>query len=74
MNTAAAVRSIYVNDRRMPVPEEATVAALVRELGLEGRRGVAVAMNGTVVPRFEWGMRNVSEGDRLVLIRATQGG
>ncbi|MGD1030333.1 MAG: sulfur carrier protein ThiS [Opitutaceae bacterium] len=74
MKTAPAAPSIYVNDRRMPVPEEATVAGLVRELGLDGRKGVAVALNGSVVPRFEWGMRALGAGDRLLLIRATQGG
>jgi sulfur carrier protein len=74
MKTAPAVPNIYVNDRRMPVPEEPTVAGLVRELGLGGRKGVAVALNGSVVPRVEWEMRALGAEDRILLIRATQGG
>ena len=44
------------------------------ELGLTERRGVAAAINGAVVPRAEWAARPLAEGDRVILIRATQGG
>jgi sulfur carrier protein len=74
MSTAVAAPSLLVNDGRRPVPEEATVSGLVRELGILDRKGMAVALNGAVVPRAEWDSRRIGPEDRLLIIRATQGG
>jgi sulfur carrier protein len=52
-----------------------TVAALLAHLGVEGsQRGVAVAVNDEVVPRSQWATHVLRGGDRVELIRATQGG
>ena len=37
-------------------------------------RGVAVAVQGEVVPRSEWSHRTLSVGDRVEVVRAVQGG
>ncbi len=53
----------------------ATVADLVAELRISGApRGVAVAVNGAVVPRASWNQRDLAEGDEIEVVRATQGG
>jgi sulfur carrier protein len=75
MSTAtAATVSIRVNDQPRTLAAASTLADLVRELGLQGRQGVAVAVNGAVVPRAKWPTQLVAEGDRVLVIRATQGG
>jgi sulfur carrier protein len=51
----------------------ATLAELVRELTDE-ERGVAVAVDGEVVPRAEWPTRALQEGQRVEVLRAVQGG
>jgi sulfur carrier protein len=52
-----------------------TVAALVAALGIAVEaRGVAVALNGAVVPRAQWPMAALAAGDRVEVIRAMQGG
>ena len=65
---------IYVNGE----PHErtgATIAELLAELGVETRaRGVAVAVDGEVVPRAEWDERRVNEGQRVEALSAMQGG
>jgi sulfur carrier protein len=65
---------IYVNGD----PREragATVAELLAELGVEpAARGVAVAVDGEVVPRAEWPQRRVNEGERVEALSAMQGG
>ena len=38
------------------------------------RKGVAVAVNGTVVPRSGWDTAAVNPGDEVELIGAVQGG
>ena len=50
-----------------------SVAALLAELGASAE-GVAVAVNGTVVPRSERAERPLREGDRVEVIRAVGGG
>jgi sulfur carrier protein len=53
----------------------ATIAELLADLGVEDRaRGVAVAVDGEVVPRAEWGERRVTEGERVEALSAMQGG
>ena len=74
MSTATTATVIYVNDRPHPLAAAATLLALLNELGLAGRKGVAVALNGTVVARSEWPIRTLAAADRVLVIQATQGG
>jgi sulfur carrier protein len=74
MNATAATLGIFVNDRPHALAGSATLCALMRELGLAERRGVAAAVNGAVVARANWEARELAEGDRVLVIRATQGG
>ena len=53
----------------------ATIAALLdeKEIGAHAR-GVAVALNGAVVPRAAWHITRLSPGDAVEIVRAQQGG
>ncbi len=55
-----------------------TVDALFRqeaeEAGIESPQGVAIALNGRVLRRRDWGETPVTEGDRIEIVRAMQGG
>jgi sulfur carrier protein len=74
MNTPSAHPTLFVNDRPHPLPVGATLGGLLGELGLAGRKGVAVALNGSVVPRAEWSGRTLAGADRVLVMQATQGG
>lgn len=64
-----------VNGEPRDLPAGATVADLVALLvGDRGPRGVAVAVNGEVVPRSEWATRVLGEDDRAEVLGAVQGG
>lgn len=66
---------VVVNGQERELPDGATVAALVRELGApESGRGVAVALDGVVVPRSEWEAAELSPGVRAEVLTAVQGG
>jgi sulfur carrier protein len=65
---------VLVNDAAREVSSGARVAELLLELGLTEARGLAVALNDEVVPRAEWGRRELREGDAVLIIRASQGG
>jgi sulfur carrier protein len=66
---------VIVNGREHELDEGATVARLVQELreGPAGR-GVAVAVDAEVVPRGQWESTRLSEGQRVELVGAIQGG
>jgi sulfur carrier protein len=65
---------IRVNGRHVPVGA-ATIAELLAEQAVDvGRRGIAVALNGSVVPRSAWGETALRPGDSVEIVRAMQGG
>jgi sulfur carrier protein len=51
----------------------ATVADLIRELALEGKR-VAVERNGEIVPRSQHMVTALTAGDRIEVVAAVGGG
>jgi thiazole synthase len=76
MPAAAARVRIVVNgaERDVAAPEGGlTVAALVRETGLAGKR-VAVEVNGDVVPAAQHGTRVLASGDRVEVVTFVGGG
>ena len=50
-----------------------TVADVIRELALEGKR-IAVEMNGEIVPRSRYAGTAVDSSDRLEIVGAVGGG
>jgi sulfur carrier protein len=74
MSATSAIVGIFVNDQPHGLGAIATLAGLLGDLGLAGRKGVAAAVNGEVVPRASWESRPLAQGDRVLVIRATQGG
>ncbi len=53
----------------------ATIAELLAAKGLDvTRRGIAVAVNGAVVPRRTWADAPLATGDQVEIIEAKQGG
>ena len=55
--------------------ERSDLSSLLAELGVQtGQKGVAVAVNGDVIPRPLWESVSLSEGDRVEIVRAVQGG
>jgi sulfur carrier protein len=64
----------YVNNSAHEATENQPLADLLTALGQAQTRGLAVAVNDTVVPRADWATHAVQPHDRILLIRATQGG
>ena len=67
--------AVTINGEPRELSVGATVEQVVRESGAapEGR-GVAVALDGEVVPRGEWATTAVREGQRVEVVQAVQGG
>ncbi len=62
-----------LNGKQQPLGA-ATVQALLEQEEIAETRGVAVALNGAVVPRAEWHRTALHAGDAVEIVRARQGG
>jgi sulfur carrier protein len=66
--------TIQVNGAEEPLGVT-TVAALVAQKAEQtNRKGIAVAINGAVVPRAAWADTALKPGDRVEIVRVLQGG
>jgi sulfur carrier protein len=67
--------TITVNGESRDMPTGATVATVVELFAAAPQgRGVAVALEGEVVPRTDWSQTQLSDGDRVEVVAAVQGG
>jgi len=66
---------IRVNGQSEPLGAECTLDALLAEKTADAsQRGIAVALNGVVVPRAAWRNTVLHAGDSIEIVRARQGG
>jgi sulfur carrier protein len=68
------VTVVTLNGERHDLHEPATVEAAVLAAGAPDGRGVAVALDGEVVPRGAWATTEIREGQEVEVLRAVQGG
>jgi sulfur carrier protein len=67
---------VELNGRSVELAPGATVATAVLEAGADAGngRGVAVAVDGEVIPRAQWGETELQSGQSVEVVRAVQGG
>lgn len=68
------VPNIRINGQDEPLVAT-TLAALLEDKAVDtAQRGIAVALNGAVVPRAAWPQTPLKGGDNVEIVRARQGG
>jgi sulfur carrier protein len=56
-------------------PDDYALTAIMAADGIDpGARGIAVAVNDSVVPRGRWADTILSPGDRVEIVKVLQGG
>ncbi|MGW0820388.1 sulfur carrier protein ThiS [Streptomyces sp. NPDC002845] len=65
--------NVFLNGEPRQVAPDTALDTLVRAL-TAAPSGVAAALNETVVPRAQWSSTPLSEGDRVEVLTAVQGG
>lgn len=66
---------VVLNGEARELRDGANVADAVEASGAPAEgRGVAVAVDGEVVPRGAWATTNLNEGQRVEVLQAVQGG
>ena len=74
MTQATVQTDIRINGQNEPLGV-ATLAALLEEKAVDtSQRGIAVALNGEIVPRAAWPQTALRPGDSIEIVRALQGG
>jgi thiazole synthase len=67
--------NVELNGEHRELPDGATLADALDATGAErARRGVAVALDGEVVPRAEWEATPLRDGQKVEVVAAVQGG
>ena len=65
---------VELNGEPAELPDGATVAEAIAEAGADERNGLAVAVDGEVVPRGAWERTDLREGQSVEVVAAIQGG
>ncbi len=68
-----ALITVHINNQPTIVPLDMTVAGLIAER-YAGRRWLAVAVDGDLVPRSTWPDRRLQDGAVVEVLTAVQGG
>ncbi|MCH7403392.1 sulfur carrier protein ThiS [Belliella kenyensis] len=63
-----------VNSEAVHISETCTITQLLQDHLNQSPKGIAIAINQTVIPKNEWDNTAISAGDNIILIKATQGG
>jgi sulfur carrier protein len=67
------VISVIINGAPRQFEQAISVDALIQEMGLGGRR-IALERNGEIVPRSQFTMQMLADGDKLEIVVAVGGG
>ena len=69
----SAAISLVVNEQPLELPAEATVEHLLEVLGLP-RRGIAVEVNGAIIPHRDLASYRLKSADRVEVVALVGGG
>lgn len=65
--------TIFVNENPIEIEERTTIEQLLQKTNNAGE-GIAVAINNEVISKNQWNSHNLSKDDKVLLIKAAQGG
>lgn len=68
-----ATSEVQINGEWRSYPEGASLSGLLESLGLP-EKGLAIAVDGEVVPKSDWPARRVDPASRIEIVTAVQGG
>lgn len=73
MEALSASMEVVLNGARCSIATASTVAMLLQARGLP-ERGIAVEVDGEIVPRSTWGERVLEPGNRIEIVHMVGGG
>jgi len=64
---------VYVNDDSIEIADASNISQLLTKLNAASK-GIAIAIDQEIIPSNQWDNHQLKEDDKVLLIRATQGG
>lgn len=64
---------IRLNNKSIQIDESISVQQLIDEQNISSK-GIAVAINNSVIAKSNWSDTEIKENDNIIIITATQGG
>lgn len=65
---------VKLNNQTKIFEEQCTVQQLLDQIVPEKQKGIAVAVNKSVIPKINWQSHFLKQNDDVLIIKATQGG
>jgi sulfur carrier protein len=65
---------IILNNQAHQAEENTSIQIALNNWIGEKQKGIAVAVNETIVPKAQWNSYELRHNDKLLVIKATQGG
>lgn len=65
---------ITVNNQKRQVEEKTSIQIALNNWIGKNQKGIAVAVNETIVPKAQWDSYELQYNDKVLIIKATQGG
>jgi len=66
--------NILINGQATNMPENSAITDVLLHIQQIQTGGIAVAVNDMVVPKGKWATSQVADGDKILIIKASQGG
>jgi sulfur carrier protein len=66
--------NIVINGQATDVPEKTSIDDVLQHIGQLQTGGIAVAVNDMVIPKGQWAKAQINDGDKILIIKASQGG
>jgi sulfur carrier protein len=66
--------NIFLNQQSTDIPDQCSLQQLLTQVLNIPLGGLAVAIDQQVIPQSDWAGCSLQPGDKVMLIRATQGG
>ncbi len=65
---------IYINDKEYIFKKAQSLTDLFQAVQMNLTNVISVAVNNKVIPKTDWNVYLVNQNDKIILIKATQGG
>jgi len=65
---------ITFNNHTKQISAQTSIQIILNDLAGEKQKGIAVAVNETVIPKAQWDSYVLKQNDNVLVIKATQGG
>lgn len=65
---------VLVNNIAKTTSTNQNITGLLEELAINAQKGAAIAINNVVIRKDEWSTYQLNENDKIIIIKATQGG